>query len=219
MDDLVELLDHVYRNADRARLVRDRTRHGLADPPRRVRRELEPLAVVELLDGADQAERSLLDQVEERQPTTEIALGNRHDEAQVGLNHLALGAHVALLDALGQVDLLARAEQRHAADLPQVEAQRVEARLDGQVDLKLLTFDRLLGDTTLGLMQLNPVLDEIGVEVLDLLLGDLNLDQCGGNLADQEEAPLLADLHELLELVDLGQLDIDGQHRAPVSGI
>ena len=31
--DLVQLLDHVHGDADRARLVRDRTRHRLADPP------------------------------------------------------------------------------------------------------------------------------------------------------------------------------------------
>src|SRR3954451_15294418 len=31
--DLVQLLDHVHGNADRARLVGDRTRHSLADPP------------------------------------------------------------------------------------------------------------------------------------------------------------------------------------------
>jgi hypothetical protein len=29
----------------------------------------------------------------------------------------------------------------------------------------------------------------------------------------------LANLNETLELVDLGQLNIDGQHRAPASGI
>ena len=63
--DLVQLLDHVHGDADRARLVGDRARDRLADPPRRVRRELVALAVVELLDRADQAERALLDQVEE----------------------------------------------------------------------------------------------------------------------------------------------------------
>src|SRR4051812_13129489 len=47
--DLVELLDDVDRDADRARLVGQRTRDRLADPPGRVGRELEALAVVELL--------------------------------------------------------------------------------------------------------------------------------------------------------------------------
>ena len=197
VDDLVELLDHVHRNADGARLVRDRSRDGLANPPRRVRRELEALAIVELLDGTDETERPLLDQIKERQAASEVALRDRHDEAQVGLDHLALSAHVALLDALRQIDLLAGGEQRHATDLTQVEAQRVEARLDGQVDLGLLALNDLLRNAALGLVQLDAVLDEIGVEILDLLFGDLDLLQRRGNLADQKEPALLADVDEL----------------------
>src|SRR2546423_13481328 len=70
--DLVQLLDHVHRDPDRARLVGDRTRDGLADPPRGVGRELVALAVVELLDGADEAERALLDQGEEREAAAKV---------------------------------------------------------------------------------------------------------------------------------------------------
>src|SRR5687768_14271755 len=62
--DLVQLLDHMYRDPNRARLVGQRAGDRLADPPGRVGGELEALAVVELLGGPDQAERSLLDQVE-----------------------------------------------------------------------------------------------------------------------------------------------------------
>ena len=138
VDDLVELLDHVHRDADRARLVGDRPRDRLADPPGRVGRELVAAAVVELLDRADQPERALLDQVQERQPAAEVALRDRHDEAQVGLDHLLLGGHVAALDALRQRDLLVGGQQVHAADRAQVQPQRVEARLDRQVDLRLL---------------------------------------------------------------------------------
>src|SRR5262249_19574046 len=73
--DLVELLDHVHGDPDRAGLVGDGAGHRLTDPPGGVGRELEPLAVVELLDGTNQAQRPLLDQVEEREPATEVALG------------------------------------------------------------------------------------------------------------------------------------------------
>src|SRR4029079_15698278 len=82
---LVELLDHVHGDPDRPRLVGDRARDGLADPPRRVRRELVALAVVELLDRADQAERALLDQVEEAEAAAEVALRDADDEAEVRL--------------------------------------------------------------------------------------------------------------------------------------
>ena len=48
-----------------------------------------------------------------------VALGDLDDETQVGLDHVVLGGEVAALDALGQCDLLARAEQRPAAGRPQ----------------------------------------------------------------------------------------------------
>ena len=136
VDDLVQLLDHVHRDADRARLVGDRARDRLPDPPGRVGRELVALAVVELLDRADQAERALLDQVEEREPAAQVALRDRDDEAEVRLDHLRLRGHVAALDPLRQVDLLVGGEQRHLADLAQVEPQRVERRLDREVELR-----------------------------------------------------------------------------------
>ena len=87
------------------RLVGDRPRDGLADPPRRVRRELEALAVVELLDRADEPERALLDEVEEREAAAEISLRDRDDQPEVGLGHVLLRAQVAALDALRERDL------------------------------------------------------------------------------------------------------------------
>src|SRR3954454_17046316 len=73
-------LDDVDGNADRARVVGDGALHRLPDPPRRVRRELVAAAPVELLNGAVEAERPLLDQVEERHAETALALRNRDDE-------------------------------------------------------------------------------------------------------------------------------------------
>src|SRR5262249_48109564 len=49
----------VGRNADRGRLVRDRALTRLADPPRRVRRELVAAPPVELLDRAVEADHAL----------------------------------------------------------------------------------------------------------------------------------------------------------------
>ena len=129
-DDLVQLLDDVHRHADRARLVGERARDRLADPPRRVRRELVALAPVELLGGAHEADRPLLDQVEERQALVAVALRDRDDEAQVRLDHLLLRAMVAALDALRELDLLGGGQQVDLADVLQEELQRVGGELE-----------------------------------------------------------------------------------------
>src|SRR4051794_37852625 len=135
--DLVQLLDDVHRHPDRARLVGERPPHRLADPPGRVRRELEALAPVELLRRAHEPDRPLLDQIEERQTLVAIALCDRHDEAKVGLDHRLLRAVVAALDALSQLDLLGGSEQVDLANLLQEKLERIHVgcnrvhRVDG----------------------------------------------------------------------------------------
>src|SRR5262245_11050997 len=151
---LVHRLDHVHRDPDRARLVGDRASDRLPDPPRRVGRELEALRVVELLDGADQAEVALLDEVEQGHAATDVPLGDRDDEPEVGLGELPLGeltvdghgleTGLRLLgdvrlqleplrrmqtgfDALRQRDLLLSGQQRHLSDLLEVHAHGIEA--------------------------------------------------------------------------------------------
>src|SRR5262249_11487754 len=59
-------LDDVHRQPDRARVIRDRALNRLPDPPGCIRREAEAWAPVELLDRAVEADRALLDQVDER---------------------------------------------------------------------------------------------------------------------------------------------------------
>src|SRR5258708_15723190 len=98
-DELVDRLDHVDRDADRPRLVRDRAGDRLADPPRRVGRELVALAIVELLDGADEADVPLLDEVQEAHAAADVLLRDRHDEAKVRLGQIVPRV-VALLDEL-----------------------------------------------------------------------------------------------------------------------
>src|SRR6188474_2509795 len=89
-DQLVDRLDHVDRDADGARLVRNRAGDRLADPPRRIRRELVAAAVLELVDGLHQADVAFLDQIEELQAAVGVLLGDRHDEAEVGFDQLLL---------------------------------------------------------------------------------------------------------------------------------
>src|SRR5690606_12436929 len=82
---LVDGLDHVDRDADRARLVGNRAGDRLPDPPRGIRRELVAAPVFELVDGLHQADVAFLNQVEELQAAVRGLLGDRHHQAQVRL--------------------------------------------------------------------------------------------------------------------------------------
>ncbi len=164
-----------------------------------------------------EAERSLLDQVEERQSSAQVALRDRDDEAQVGLDHLLLGDHVAALDPLGEVDLLLGRQQADSADRAQVEPQRVEARLDRQVDLRALrrrSAARVrpfpLGvaggrhrGLAVGLDHVDAVLLQVRMQLLHLLLRDLHLLQGGSDLLERQVAALLTFGDQLTELLHL----------------
>ena len=61
------------------------------------------------------------------------------------------------------------------------------------------------------------MVDQIGIEVLDLFLGELDLLEPGDDLVIGEKPFLLALRDELLELFDLGESDIDGEHEPRLS--
>ena len=87
---LVDDLDHVHRNANGAGLIGHGTCYRLADPPGGVGRKLEPLGVVELLDGPDEAEIALLNEIQELHTAAGIALRQRNHETEVGPEKMAL---------------------------------------------------------------------------------------------------------------------------------
>src|SRR4051812_38235822 len=88
----------VRRQPHNSTLVIQAATKRLRDPERSVGRELETLAVVELLNRSDKAKRTLLDQVFKRKVVIVVPLGNVHDQTQVGVDHLLLGCEIALLD-------------------------------------------------------------------------------------------------------------------------
>ena len=97
-NELVDRLDHVDRDPDRAGLVGDRACDGLPDPPGRVRREFVAAAILELVDRLHQPDVAFLDQIEELEAPVGVLLRDRHDEAEVGLDQFLLGElgqHVA----------------------------------------------------------------------------------------------------------------------------
>ena len=120
-----DLLGDVHGQADRPALVGERPRDRLADPPGRVGRELEPELVVELLDGADQAEVALLNQVEQRHAGVRVVARDRHHEAQVRLDQAPLRGFVAEILAARELALLTGSEQPAVADLADVELERI----------------------------------------------------------------------------------------------
>src|SRR5204863_8511448 len=174
--ELLLALDDVYRHPDRARVVRDRALHRLADPPGRVRRELVAPAPVELLDRAVEAERPLLNQVQERHAEAAVALRDRDDETQVGLDHPPLGGDVAALDRLRERDLLGRGQQLVAADVRQEELQavgRADQNLRLRVEGLLLGFRRLAVRLLDGLANLEADRLELTLELLGVLLAEV----------------------------------------------
>ena len=72
-------------NADGPCLVGNRSGDGLPDPPGRIGGEFKALGVIELFNRLNQAEVSLLNQIEELHPPAQITLRNAHDKAQVSL--------------------------------------------------------------------------------------------------------------------------------------
>src|SRR5215217_9520062 len=83
-------------NPDRAGLVRYGASDGLPDPPRRIGAELEPLVVLELFDRADEAEVTLLNEIEHRHPTANVFLGDGNDEAEVCFGQRDFGGFAVL---------------------------------------------------------------------------------------------------------------------------
>ena len=85
----------------------------------------KPPAVVELLRRADEADRALLDQVQERQALVAVVLCDRDDESEVRLDHLLLGVEIAALDPLGEADFLLRRQQPSLPDVLHEQLKRI----------------------------------------------------------------------------------------------
>ncbi len=178
-------------------MIRNGALNRLADPPRRVRRELVATAPVELLDGAVEAERSLLNQIEERHAQAAIALCDRDDKAEVRLDHAPFCKQVTALDRFRESDFLVSGEQFVAADVRKEELQRVARarRLVGLVH-DLLGLDRLfLGGS---LANFEPDAFQLARQLFDVDVGELVLERERLELGRLDIAALLARLDQAL---------------------
>ena len=134
--DLVQRPHLVQRQAHDARLLGQRLKDRLANPPHGVGDELEAAGFVELLGGLDQSEVALVDQVREAQSLILVLFGHGHHEAQVGFGELFERFLVSFLDSLGEFHLLLDRDELLLADFLQVFVQRGAFAVgDGLCDL------------------------------------------------------------------------------------
>ena len=115
-----DLVDEMDRQADRLALVGQGALDRLLDPPGGVGAELAALLRIEAFHRLHQADVALGNQVEQRQAVGGIIVGDLHDQAQVGLDHLLAGGLVAPLDAAGKLHLFLAREKRGLPDLAQI---------------------------------------------------------------------------------------------------
>src|SRR6185312_15583934 len=129
LDDAREVGRAVERHAHRPPLTREGREDRLADPPHRVRDELDALIGVELSGGREQADVAFTDEVDERQSAILVFLGDRNHEAQVALHEFLQRVGIAGADAARDLDLLGALEERVRADLVEVLVENVTLRL------------------------------------------------------------------------------------------
>lgn len=135
-DELVDSLNHMHGNTDGTGLIGNGARNGLTDPPRGVRGELKALLVVELLDGADQTEVALLDQVKEQHAAADIAFGDGDDQTQVCADECLLGFEAHVLNARKTTHLGTRElELAGIGSLELLGGLETGLDLHGQIDL------------------------------------------------------------------------------------
>ena len=137
-----------------------------------------------------------MDQVEEREPLVAIALRDRDDEAEVRLHHRLLRRVLTALDALRELDLLCRGEQRDLADVLQEELQSVGRDLRLGLDFRLGLVRRRRDDRDLRLV-------ERRVDVVELRRLELQLVERERDLLGVQLPGLAAGLQKLPRLLGL----------------
>src|SRR5437870_3340851 len=121
----VQLLDHVHRQPDGARLVHDGALDVLPDPPGGIGGKPKATLGIELVERVHQPEIALLDEVQKRHASLEISLGDVDHQAQVMLDHFLPGGEIPGDGTPGKMQLLRGREQAIETDLMQIELGRV----------------------------------------------------------------------------------------------
>ena len=96
-------VEHMNGNTNGASLVGQRPADRMANPPARVGAESVTTVVVETLHRLHQADVPLLNEVDEREPASVVAAGNRHHQTKVRGDETILRS---LLRTLGPTDAI-----------------------------------------------------------------------------------------------------------------
>src|SRR4249919_321562 len=147
---LIDLLSDMNGEPDNSALLGDATANGLPHPPRAVRRELEPLGVVELLYCADKTGVAFLHQIQKGHLRPAILARNRNHQTKVGRHEMLHGPtafiNQELQFSLGRsLGVLSALSECHLA---REDVLRIKTNLDRLRELDLLFGgqQRSLGD-------------------------------------------------------------------------
>ena len=110
--------------------------HRLANPPDRVRDELDPPVWIELPGRGHEAEIAFADQIDERDTPILELLGHRNYEANIVAGEPFLCGHIALERLPGQLHLLFPIEERNSTDFIEIQIQTFTAFIDCTSDLR-----------------------------------------------------------------------------------
>ncbi len=103
--ELREVAQRAVREHDGARELRDELLHGLAHPPGRVAPEGDAAVGVEALEGAEQADDALLQELHPLDAAAAVGPGERRDARQARLDELRAGGRVAGLRGADEAPL------------------------------------------------------------------------------------------------------------------
>jgi len=140
-----------------------------------------------------------------------VLLRDRHDEAEVRVHHPVLRRLVALLDELGELDLLRGGEQRVAARFVKEELERV-ARHRGDLRVRVRRLFDLGKAAVVG--DLDAFLRELLEEVGDLVVVQLELLEERRERGQVDAAQLLAVLHQRFQLLVAHAISIPEKPRS-----
>ena len=198
-------LNHVHRDADRSGLVSDRARNGLPDPPCCVGRELKALRIIKLIDRLQQTHVAFLDQVKELHPASDILLCDADDQSEIRLGQTVLRRLIVRVIRKPSCEfcLLLGCQERHSADLLQIDLDRVvrgSAALKGHgILLRKTGLNIVIEQFLICELQIQHV--ALLVELADLLIIEFHFGKCGIQFVLRELSAELDALQKLLNLL------------------